>query len=158
MVTFVYDYIFIDFGLAIDIFSDQDKHFVSKVKEFLLTQSMVLLRKFSSYHPQDNNQAKSTNKTLYTILTKVVENSRGNSPQETDPSQQAQRRIKEQVWRRAPTLDTPEVDLPKEQPRFTQQVEVPRAIEVPSAVKRPRAIEISLPARAATPPLDSIQS
>ena len=56
-----------------EIGSEQRVHFVNKVIELLLEEFMVIHRRYTPYHPQENCQAKSTNKTLYTTLTKVVE-------------------------------------------------------------------------------------
>ena len=44
--------------------------------EFLLAEFMVLHKKSAPYHPQENGQAESTNKTLCTVLTKIVSESR----------------------------------------------------------------------------------
>ena len=48
-------------------------HFVNEVIEFLLNEFMVIHRKSASYQLQANGQAKSTNKTLCSALTRVVE-------------------------------------------------------------------------------------
>ena len=70
---FLYEYVFTRYGLPIEIVSDQGVHFVNEVIEFLLNEFMVIHQKPAHYHPQANGQAKSTNKTLCTTLTKVVE-------------------------------------------------------------------------------------
>ena len=70
---FLYKYKFIRYDLPIKIVSDQSKHFVNEVIEFLLADFMVIHRKSILYHPQPNGQAKRTNKMLCTALTKVVE-------------------------------------------------------------------------------------
>lgn len=56
--------------------SDQGKHFINEVIEYLLAEFMVIHRRSALYHPQANGQAESTNKILCTALTKIVEGSR----------------------------------------------------------------------------------
>ena len=56
--------------------SDRGTHFINEVVEYLLDEFMVIHRKSAPYHPQANGQAKSTNKILCTVLTKIVKNSR----------------------------------------------------------------------------------
>ena len=74
---FLYEHVFTQFGLPIEIVSDQGVQFITKVIEFLLAKFMVLHKKSSPYHhPQANGQAESTNKTLCTVLTKIVSESR----------------------------------------------------------------------------------
>ena len=58
--------------------SDQGTHFFNEVIEYLLQEFKVIHHKSASYHPQANGQAESTNKVLFTALTKVVEGSRSN--------------------------------------------------------------------------------
>ena len=69
----LYEYIFMRYGLPIEIISDRGTHFVNEVIEYLLDELMVIHRKSAPYHPQANGQAKSSNKTLCTVLTKIVE-------------------------------------------------------------------------------------
>ena len=64
---------FTRYGLSIEIVSDQGVHFINDVIEFLLQEFIVVHRTFAPYHPQANDQVESTNKTLCTALTKVVE-------------------------------------------------------------------------------------
>ena len=73
---FWYKNVFTRYGLPIEIVSDQGVHFINEVIEFLLAQFMVLHQRSAPYHPQANGQAESTNKTLYTALTKVVSDNR----------------------------------------------------------------------------------
>lgn len=65
-VVFLFEYIFIRYGLPIEIVSDRGTHFINKVIEHLLNEFMVVHRKFAPYHPQGNGQAESTNKILCT--------------------------------------------------------------------------------------------
>ena len=73
---FLYENIFTRFGLPIELVSDRGSHFVNEVIEQLLTEFMVIHNKSAPYHPQANGQAESSNKTLCTVLTKIVEDSR----------------------------------------------------------------------------------
>ena len=70
---FLFTHIFVRFGLPLEIVSYQGVHFVNEVIEFLLNDFMVICWKFAPYYLQANSQAESTNKTLCTALTKVVE-------------------------------------------------------------------------------------
>ena len=79
---FLYENVFTRYGLPIEIVSDQGKHFINEVIEFLLAEFMILHKRSSPYHPQANGQAESTNKTLCTALTKVVSESRTDWEQE----------------------------------------------------------------------------
>ena len=74
---FLYKYIFVRFGLPIEIVSDQGTHFINKVVQVLLKEFLVTHRRHAPYHPQANNQAELTNKVLCAALTKVVEGNRG---------------------------------------------------------------------------------
>ncbi|MCO5600928.1 hypothetical protein L7F22_055045 [Adiantum nelumboides] len=75
---FLYENIFTRYGLPMEIVSDRGTHFINEVIEFLLDEFMVICRKSAPYHPQANGQAKSTNKILVTILTKIVSDLRAN--------------------------------------------------------------------------------
>ena len=69
---FLYVNVFTRYGLPIEIVSDRGTHFINEVIEYLLDEFMVLHKTSAPYHPQANGQAESTNKGLYTILTKIV--------------------------------------------------------------------------------------
>ena len=69
---------FTRYGLPIEIVSDRGTHFLNEVIEHLLDEFMVIHNKSAPYHPQANGQAKSTNKTLCTVITKLVRTSRTN--------------------------------------------------------------------------------
>ena len=73
---FLYEYMIVCFGLPIEIVSDQGVHFVNEDIEFLLAEFMVIHRRSAPYHPKANGQAESTNKTITSTLTKVVEGNR----------------------------------------------------------------------------------
>ena len=74
---FLYEYIFVYFGLPIEIVSDQGTHFINKVVQVLLKEFLVTHRQSAPYHPQAHGQAKLANKVLCATLTKVVEGNRG---------------------------------------------------------------------------------
>ena len=73
---FLYECVFKRYNLPIEIVSDCITHFINEVVEYLLEEFMVMHKKSAPYHPQANAQAKSTNKILCTVLTKIVKNSR----------------------------------------------------------------------------------
>ena len=73
---FLYENNFTRYGLLIEIVSDRDLHFLNEVIEHLLNKFMVIHRKSAPYHPQANGQAKSTNKILKMVLTKIVSGSK----------------------------------------------------------------------------------
>ena len=72
---FLYEEIFTRFGLPLEIVLDRGVHFVNEIIEFMMSEFLISHKKSAPYHPQANGQAKSTNKTLYTALTKVVSES-----------------------------------------------------------------------------------
>ena len=69
---FLFDNILMRYGLPIEIINNRGKHFLNEVIENLLDKFMVLHKKSAPYHPQANGQAKSTNKILKIVLTKIV--------------------------------------------------------------------------------------
>ena len=73
---FLYEYIFTRYGLPIEIVSDWGLHFINETIEYLLEEFMVVHKKLAPYHPQANGQAKSTNKILGAVLTKIVSDKR----------------------------------------------------------------------------------
>ena len=72
---FLYEYVFTRYGLPIEIISDRGTHFINEVIHYRLDEFMVIHRKSAPYHPQASSQAKSINKILCTVLTKIVERS-----------------------------------------------------------------------------------
>ena len=64
------------YGLPIEIVSDRGLHFINETIEYLLEEFMVVYKKSAPYHPQANGKAKSTNKILGAILTKIVSDKR----------------------------------------------------------------------------------
>ncbi|MCO5549982.1 hypothetical protein L7F22_003459 [Adiantum nelumboides] len=73
---FLYKFVIVRYGLPIEIVSDRGTHFTKEVIENLLDEFMVIHKKSAPYHPQANGQAEPTNKTLCTVLTKIVSDSR----------------------------------------------------------------------------------
>ena len=69
---FLYEYVFTRYGLPIEIVSDWGLHFLNDTIEYLLEEFMVVHKKSVPYHHQANGQAKSTNKILGALLTKIV--------------------------------------------------------------------------------------
>jgi transposase InsO family protein len=52
--------------------SDQKSHFINSSIELLVQEFLITHHKSTTYYPQGNGQAKSTNKMLKQILTKLV--------------------------------------------------------------------------------------
>ena len=48
---------------------------MNEIIEFMMSEFLISQEKIALYHPKANGQAKSTNKTLCTTLTKVVSES-----------------------------------------------------------------------------------
>ena len=72
---FLYEFVIVRYGLPIEIVRDPGTHFLNEVIENLLDEFMIIHRKSAPYHPQANGQAEATNKTLCTVLTKIVSES-----------------------------------------------------------------------------------
>ena len=70
---FLYDQVISRFGCPLEFVSDQGGHFINKIMEHLTKTFMIKHRKSTPYYPRCNGQAKSTNKTLKGILTKIVQ-------------------------------------------------------------------------------------
>ena len=76
MAKFLYEHIWCRFGCPIELVSDQGSHFLNTVVQEL-TQHYAVVHKMSTpYYPQANGLEKSTNKTLQTILKKIVNENR----------------------------------------------------------------------------------
>jgi hypothetical protein len=52
--------------------SDQGIHFINRIIEILIQESMITHHKSTTYYPQGNGQAKFTNKTLGKLFAKMV--------------------------------------------------------------------------------------
>jgi hypothetical protein len=73
IVEFIYEDIFICFGVLREIVTDQGTQFISKLMRELIDKYGIKHRKSSPYHPQDNGQVESTNKVMESILTNTVQ-------------------------------------------------------------------------------------
>ena len=73
---FLYENIWCRFGCPIELVSDQGTHFINKIVHELSTYYAVVHKKSTPYYPQANGLAESTNKTLQTILKKIVNENR----------------------------------------------------------------------------------
>ena len=72
IVKFIYEQLWCRFGCPIELVSDQGGHFVNHLIRELTSHHVVVHKKSTPYYPQANGLAKSTNKTLQTILKKIV--------------------------------------------------------------------------------------
>ncbi|MCO5600551.1 hypothetical protein L7F22_054665 [Adiantum nelumboides] len=73
---FMYEHIFVRYGLPIEIVSDCGTHFINEVVENLLDEFMIVHKKSIPYHPQAKGKEEAPKKTLCTILTKIVSKTR----------------------------------------------------------------------------------
>ena len=69
---FIYENLWCRFGCPIELVSDQGGHFVNRIICELTSHYAVVHKKSTPYYPQANGLAESTNKTLQTILKKIV--------------------------------------------------------------------------------------
>ncbi|MCO5575071.1 hypothetical protein L7F22_028868 [Adiantum nelumboides] len=59
---FLYENIFVRYGLPIEIVSDQGTHFINEVIENLLEEFFIVhMKKSAPYHPRANGQVEATN-------------------------------------------------------------------------------------------------
>lgn len=61
------------FGCQLEIVSDQATHFRNETMNTMIEELMIKHSNFSHYYPRFKGQAKSTNKTLKGLLTKIVQ-------------------------------------------------------------------------------------
>ena len=61
---FVYEYLWCRFGCPIELISDQGGHFLNQPIRDLTTHYALVHKKSTSYYPQVNGLAESTNKTV----------------------------------------------------------------------------------------------
>ena len=73
---FLYEYIWCRFDCPIELVSDQGTHFINKVIYELTNYYVVVHKKSTPYYPQANGLAELTNKTIQTILKKIVNDNR----------------------------------------------------------------------------------
>ena len=69
---FIYEYLWFQFAYPIELISDQGGHFLNRLIRELTTHYAVVHKKSTSYYPQANGLAESTNKTLQAILKKIM--------------------------------------------------------------------------------------
>jgi transposase InsO family protein len=72
VLAFLFENIFVRFGVPRELVTDGGPPFTSHKFEALLSKYHVLHRIASPYHPQGNGQVESTNKVIEAILTKTV--------------------------------------------------------------------------------------
>ena len=72
VVEFIYEEIFMRFGVPREIVTDQGSQFTSKLIKELTMKYGIQHCKSSPYHPQANGQVELTNKVLESILTKTI--------------------------------------------------------------------------------------
>eukprot|EP00253_Pinus_taeda_P026709 PITA_26709 len=72
VITFLYEDIFIRFGVPREIVTDQGSQFTSNLMEKLMEEYKIKHKRSTPYHPQINGQVESTNKVLKSIITKTV--------------------------------------------------------------------------------------
>jgi hypothetical protein len=73
VVNFLFEEIFVRFGVLREIVIDQGEQFNSKMVKDLARKYQIKHQKSTPYHPQANGQVESTNKTLEAIMTKIVQ-------------------------------------------------------------------------------------
>ena len=73
MVTFLFEEVFVRYGVPRQIVTDQGVLFTSKLVRDLIEKYKIKHRKSTPYHPQANGQVESTNKVLENIMTKIVQ-------------------------------------------------------------------------------------
>lgn len=73
VVTFLFEEIFVRYGVPRQIVTDQGTQFTSKLVRDLTEKYKIKHRKSTPYHPQANGQVESTNKVLENIMTKTVQ-------------------------------------------------------------------------------------
>ena len=69
---FLFEEIITKFGCPLEFVSDQGSHFINDTIKVLTQEFMILHRKSTTYYPQANGQAESTNKVIKVALTKMV--------------------------------------------------------------------------------------
>ena len=69
---FLFEEIITKFGCPLEFVSDQGSHFINDTIKVLTQEFMILHRKSTTYYPQANGQAESTNKVMKIALTKMA--------------------------------------------------------------------------------------
>jgi transposase InsO family protein len=71
--NFLYEDIFVRFGVPQKIVTDQGAQFTSRLIESITEQFKIKHQMSTPYHPQANGQVEVTNRVLEAILTKIVQ-------------------------------------------------------------------------------------
>ena len=72
MVNFLFEEIFVSYGVLREIVTDQGTQFTSKLFKHITEKYQIKHKRSTPHHPQANGQVESTNKTLEGIITKTV--------------------------------------------------------------------------------------
>ncbi len=75
---FMYEYILTIFGCPLTIVIDQGIHFINDTLKHLTKQFLLKHVNYTTYYPQGNGQAESTNKVIGRLLTKLVNEEKKN--------------------------------------------------------------------------------
>ena len=78
VVNFLFEEIFVRYGVPSEIVTNQGTQFTSKLVKDITEKYQIKHRRSTPYHPQANGQVESTNKTLEGIITKTVSMNRKN--------------------------------------------------------------------------------
>eukprot|EP00253_Pinus_taeda_P018791 PITA_18791 len=78
VVNFLFEEIFVRYGVPREIVTDQGTQFTSKLVKDITDKYQIKHRRSTLYHPQANGQVESTNKTLEGIIAKTVAMNRKN--------------------------------------------------------------------------------
>ncbi len=74
----LYACILTKFGCPLIVVTNQGVHFINDVVKYLINHSLMKHVSSTTYYPYGNGQAKSTNKVLKTLLTKLVNENKTN--------------------------------------------------------------------------------
>jgi transposase InsO family protein len=69
---FIYENILTRFGCPLYLVSDQGTHFINEAIQYLTDHYLIKHRTSTTYYPQGNGQAESSNKFIGTLLTKLI--------------------------------------------------------------------------------------
>jgi len=72
MAKFIYEFIPTRFGCSLILISDKKTHFINDAIKILTHHFLLWHMTLTTYYPQGNGQAKSTNKVIGLLLTKLV--------------------------------------------------------------------------------------
>jgi hypothetical protein len=76
IVQFIYEFILTTFGCPFILVNNQCTHFINDAIEILTAHFLFWHTSFTTYNPHGNSQAKSTNKVIGLLLTKLVNEDR----------------------------------------------------------------------------------